>query len=110
MSGDTFGVEKPFLRNLLEEVGTGRAQLPEFQRGWHGPIRTSRACGVDIARVSGRNADDAADRRRRPTSSSVRRGHTTPTCRPVGMPDPGRPAALRSPSNSVNSPLSGWQR
>lgn len=37
MSVDTFGIEKPFLRNLLEEVGTGRAQLPEFQRGWVWP-------------------------------------------------------------------------
>jgi hypothetical protein len=37
MSVDTFGIEKPFLRKLLEEVGAGSAQLPEFQRGWVWP-------------------------------------------------------------------------
>jgi hypothetical protein len=37
MSVDTFGIEKPFLPKLLEEVGAGSAQLPEFQRGWVWP-------------------------------------------------------------------------
>ena len=37
MSVDTFGIEKEFLRDLLKEVVTGRAQLPEFQRGWVWP-------------------------------------------------------------------------
>jgi hypothetical protein len=37
MSVDTFGIEKEFLRDLLKEVVTGHAQLPEFQRGWVWP-------------------------------------------------------------------------
>jgi len=37
MSIDTFGIEKEFLRTLLQEVADGRAQLPEFQRGWVWP-------------------------------------------------------------------------
>ncbi len=37
MSVDTFSIEKAFLRDLLKEVGAGRAQLPEFQRGWVWP-------------------------------------------------------------------------
>jgi hypothetical protein len=36
---DTFGIEKEFLRDLLKEVVTGRAQFPEFQRGWVWPDR-----------------------------------------------------------------------
>lgn len=39
MPVDTFGIEKEFLRDLLKEVVTGRAQLPEFQRGWVWPDR-----------------------------------------------------------------------
>lgn len=39
MSVDAFGIEKEFLRDLLKEVGAGRAQLPEFQRGWVWPDR-----------------------------------------------------------------------
>jgi hypothetical protein len=37
MSVDTFSIDRPFLHDLLKEVGTGRAQLPEFQRGWVWP-------------------------------------------------------------------------
>jgi hypothetical protein len=37
MSVDTFSIDKPFLHDLLKEVSTGRAQLPEFQRGWVWP-------------------------------------------------------------------------
>ncbi|MET9019902.1 DUF262 domain-containing protein [Actinopolymorpha sp. NPDC004070] len=39
MPVEAFGIEKEFLRNLLQEVGDGRAQLPEFQRGWVWPDR-----------------------------------------------------------------------
>ena len=39
MSVDTFGIEKEFLRGLLEEVKDGRIRLPEFQRGWVWPDR-----------------------------------------------------------------------
>lgn len=39
MSVDTFGIEKEFLRGLLEEVKDGRTRLPEFQRGWVWPDR-----------------------------------------------------------------------
>jgi hypothetical protein len=39
MAVDAFGIEKEFLRDLLREVGDGRAQLPEFQRGWVWPDR-----------------------------------------------------------------------
>ena len=37
MSVDTFSIDRPFLHDLLKEVGAGRAQLPEFQRGWVWP-------------------------------------------------------------------------
>jgi hypothetical protein len=39
MAVDAFGIEKEFLRDLLREVHEGRAQLPEFQRGWVWPDR-----------------------------------------------------------------------
>ena len=39
MSVDTFGIEKEFLRALLDDVAEGSAQLPEFQRGWVWPER-----------------------------------------------------------------------
>jgi hypothetical protein len=39
MSVDTFGIEKEFLRTLLDDVAEGSAQLPEFQRGWVWPER-----------------------------------------------------------------------
>lgn len=39
MSVDTFGIEKEFLRTLLEGVADGSIQLPEFQRGWVWPER-----------------------------------------------------------------------
>ncbi|MEZ5116072.1 MAG: DUF262 domain-containing protein [Candidatus Nanopelagicales bacterium] len=39
MAVDTFGIEKEFLRGLLEEVRVGKARLPEFQRGWVWPDR-----------------------------------------------------------------------
>jgi hypothetical protein len=39
MAVDTFGIEKEFLRGLLDEVRDGRSRLPEFQRGWVWPDR-----------------------------------------------------------------------
>ena len=36
---NTFGIEKEFLRELLGQVRSGQAQLPEFQRGWVWPDR-----------------------------------------------------------------------
>jgi len=36
---DAFGIEKEFLHDLMREVQEGRAQLPEFQRGWVWPDR-----------------------------------------------------------------------
>ncbi|MCO5994766.1 GmrSD restriction endonuclease domain-containing protein [Actinoallomurus rhizosphaericola] len=39
MAVDTFGIDKEFLSDLLREVGDGRTQLPEFQRGWVWPDR-----------------------------------------------------------------------
>lgn len=39
MAVDTFGIEKEFLRGVLEEVRDGRTRLPEFQRGWVWPDR-----------------------------------------------------------------------
>lgn len=39
MAVEAFGIEKEFLRDLLREVHAGRAQLPEFQRGWVWPDR-----------------------------------------------------------------------
>ena len=39
MAVDAFGIEKEFLRDLLREVSSGHAQLPEFQRGWVWPDR-----------------------------------------------------------------------
>lgn len=37
MPVDTYGIEKEFLHDLLKEAENGRAQLPEFQRGWVWP-------------------------------------------------------------------------
>jgi len=31
---DTFRVDTPALQNLLEKIGAGQLQLPDFQRGW----------------------------------------------------------------------------
>ena len=32
MSG--FGIDRPFLSQMLEDIGEGKIQLPDFQRGW----------------------------------------------------------------------------
>jgi hypothetical protein len=54
MPVDTFSIEKPFLRDLLKEVGTGNAQLPEFQRGWVWPDRNITSLLASVAGVLGR--------------------------------------------------------
>ena len=55
MPVDTFSIEKPFLRDLLKEVGTGNAQLPEFQRGWVWPDRniTSLLASISLGYPAG---------------------------------------------------------
>lgn len=55
MSVDTFGIEKQFLHKLLEEVGTGHAQLPEFQRGWVWPDKniTSLLASISLGYPAG---------------------------------------------------------
>ncbi len=30
----TFSIDRPFLQDLLRGIGSGRIQLPDFQRGW----------------------------------------------------------------------------
>ena len=30
----TFNIDRPLLSNILTEIGTGRIQLPDFQRDW----------------------------------------------------------------------------
>lgn len=37
MTVSSFGIEKEFLKDLLDEAHMGRLQLPEFQRGWVWP-------------------------------------------------------------------------
>ncbi|WCD87359.1 hypothetical protein KPP03845_103736 [Streptomyces xanthophaeus] len=37
MADEAFSIDKRPLRDLLQQVGDGRAQLPEFQRGWVWP-------------------------------------------------------------------------
>ena len=32
MSG--FRIDQPFLKQMLEDIGEGKIQLPDFQRGW----------------------------------------------------------------------------
>lgn len=37
MATETFSIDKRPLRDLLGQVGAGKIQLPEFQRGWVWP-------------------------------------------------------------------------
>ena len=39
MAVGSFGIEKESLKELLREASSGKAQLPEFQRGWVWPDR-----------------------------------------------------------------------
>lgn len=39
MPVEAFGIEKEFLKDLLQQAAAGRSQLPEFQRGWVWPDR-----------------------------------------------------------------------
>ncbi len=46
---EAFGIEKEFLRSLLTEAASGRAQLPEFQRGWVWPMENIRGLLASIS-------------------------------------------------------------
>src|SRR5687768_14586959 len=39
MPADALDLEKEFLQDVLKDVQEGRAQLPEFQRGWVWPVQ-----------------------------------------------------------------------
>lgn len=45
----TFGIEKEFLRKLLEQASEGTLQLPEFQRGWVWPMENIRSLLASIS-------------------------------------------------------------
>jgi hypothetical protein len=49
VSVEAFGIEKEFLSSLLNEGKTGRAQLPEFQRGWVWPMENIRSLLASIS-------------------------------------------------------------
>lgn len=49
MPVETFGIEKEFLKGLLTEAQTGKAQLPEFQRGWVWPMENIRSLLASIS-------------------------------------------------------------
>lgn len=49
MPVETFGIEKEFLRTLLEEAASGKSQLPEFQRGWVWPMENTRSLLASIS-------------------------------------------------------------
>jgi hypothetical protein len=50
MSGvAAFGIEKPFLNSLLSQAADGKAQLPEFQRGWVWPLENIRSLLASVS-------------------------------------------------------------
>jgi hypothetical protein len=49
MAVEAFGIEKEFLGDLLTEAGNGKAQLPEFQRGWVWPMENIRSLLASIS-------------------------------------------------------------
>ena len=49
MGVEAFGIEKEFLRDLLQEAESGRSQLPEFQRGWVWPMEGIRSLLASIS-------------------------------------------------------------
>ena len=94
MSVDTFGIEKEFLRDLLKEVVTGRAQLPEFQRGWVWPDKNiaSLLASISLGYPAGtlmmlRTGGDVRFKLRPVEGAMPLRRHS------AGTADPGRPAA-----------------
>jgi len=44
-----FGIEKPFLNSLLNQAAEGKAQLPEFQRGWVWPLENIRSLLASVS-------------------------------------------------------------
>jgi hypothetical protein len=49
MAVEAFGIEKEFLHSLLDEAAQGKAQLPEFQRGWVWPLENIRSLLASIS-------------------------------------------------------------
>jgi hypothetical protein len=49
MAVEAFGIEKEFLHSLLDEAAGGKAQLPEFQRGWVWPLENIRSLLASIS-------------------------------------------------------------
>jgi hypothetical protein len=49
MAVEAFGIEKEFLHSLLDEAAGGKAQLPEFQRGWVWPLENIRSLIASIS-------------------------------------------------------------
>lgn len=49
MTEEAFGIEKEFMAAILREVRDGKAQLPEFQRGWVWPDGNIRSLLASIS-------------------------------------------------------------
>ncbi len=49
MAVAAFGIEKPFLNSLLNQAAEGKAQLPEFQRGWVWPLENIRSLLASVS-------------------------------------------------------------
>jgi hypothetical protein len=49
MTEEAFGIEKEFMAAILREVRDGKAQLPEFQRGWVWPVDNIRSLLASIS-------------------------------------------------------------
>ena len=49
MPVEAFGIEKEFLRDLLNQGASGQSQLPEFQRGWVWPMENIRSLLASIS-------------------------------------------------------------
>ena len=49
MSEEAFGIEKEFMAAILREVRDGKAQLPEFQRGWVWPVENIQSLLASIS-------------------------------------------------------------
>jgi hypothetical protein len=49
VSVEALGIEKEFLRSLLDEGRNGKAQLPEFQRSWVWPVENIKALLASVS-------------------------------------------------------------
>jgi hypothetical protein len=49
LSEEAFGIEKEFMAAILREVRDGKAQLPEFQRGWVWPVENIQSLLASIS-------------------------------------------------------------